>query len=200
MNSSTLKSKPMTKEEAMRLVELVAADGVITSRATNATNNKMKEESWRRLTESFNSSVSIVPRCAQQLRLKWENLKKSARKRAANMRSSRFKTGGGKDYFPPDEVLDKVASLLGTTCEGLPTNFGGDALCEIPVVPSTSNMQEQVEQVEQVEEEQEEDRATAAEENPEIQVPPSTPSIKKNKFPLHRASGIKQTREYFLYA
>lgn len=38
-----------------------------------------------------------------------------------------LQTGGGKDYFPPDEVLDKVAALLGSTCQGFSVEFGGDA-------------------------------------------------------------------------
>ncbi|XP_041979618.1 uncharacterized protein LOC121733425 isoform X2 [Aricia agestis] len=111
MNSST-KALPMTKDETMVLVQLIAANPIVNNKATNATNNKLKEEAWQSLSDQFNSSVSSFPRTPTQLRLKWENLKKSARRRSASIRSSQNKTGGGKDYFPPDEVLDKVASLL----------------------------------------------------------------------------------------
>lgn len=39
-----------------------------------------------------------------------------------------FQTGGGPPgYFPPDDVLDRVAALLGSTGEGLTERFGGDA-------------------------------------------------------------------------
>lgn len=39
-----------------------------------------------------------------------------------------FQTGGGPPgYFPPDEILDRVATLLGSTGEGLIVMFGGDA-------------------------------------------------------------------------
>lgn len=39
-----------------------------------------------------------------------------------------FKTGGGgPDYIPPDEVLDKVATLLGNTVDGFTVEYGGDA-------------------------------------------------------------------------
>ncbi|KAJ8727714.1 hypothetical protein PYW07_001833 [Mythimna separata] len=128
--NSFVKAAPMTKDEAMLLVQLVAANSIINNKATNATNNRMKEQAWQTVTSSFNASISSFPRNPAQLRLKWENLKKSARKRCANMRSSHNKTGGGKDYFPPDEVLDKVASLLGSTCQGLTVEFGGDASFE----------------------------------------------------------------------
>ncbi|KAL4708955.1 hypothetical protein ACJJTC_014983 [Scirpophaga incertulas] len=116
-----------TKDETIILVQLVAANKTITNKATNATNNKLKEHAWQTLTNEFNSSVVSCPRTPTQLRLKWENLKKSARKRCANLRSSLNKTGGGKDYFPPDEVLDTVTALLGNTCQGFTVEFGGDA-------------------------------------------------------------------------
>ncbi|CAG4958825.1 unnamed protein product [Colias eurytheme] len=127
LTSTINKAAPMTKDETMLLVQLVAASAVINNKATNATNNKMKDQAWQTLAVDFNSSVSNSRRTPAQLRLKWENLKKAARKRCANMRISHNKTGGGKDYFPPDEVLDKVTSLLGSTCQGFSVEFGGDA-------------------------------------------------------------------------
>ncbi|XP_023949121.2 uncharacterized protein LOC112053794 isoform X2 [Bicyclus anynana] len=109
--NSTSKAAPMNKYEAMQLVRLVAASAALTTKKTNATNNKRKEEAWRTITAEFNAKTSGIPRSSSQLRLKWENLKKNARKRSARIRSG-LKTGGGKVYFPPDEVLDKVTSLL----------------------------------------------------------------------------------------
>ncbi|XP_026483264.2 uncharacterized protein LOC113391496 isoform X2 [Vanessa tameamea] len=121
------KAAPMTRDQTMILVQLVAASKIINCKATNTTNNKLKEQAWQDLTNEYNSSVTSFPRTPSQLRLKWENLKKSARKRCATMKSSCNNTGGGKDYFPPDEILDKVASLLGNTCQGFSVEFGGDA-------------------------------------------------------------------------
>lgn len=38
-----------------------------------------------------------------------------------------LQTGGGKpDYIPADDILDRIASILGTTCTGYVVNFGGD--------------------------------------------------------------------------
>ncbi|XP_046972123.1 uncharacterized protein LOC124538909 isoform X2 [Vanessa cardui] len=126
MNQST-KAAPMSKDETMILVKLVAANEIINSKSTNATNNKLKEQTWQTLASEFNSSVTSLPRTPSQLRLKWENLKKSARKRCANMKSTLNETGGDKNSFPPDEVLDKVSSILGNTCQRLSVEFGGDA-------------------------------------------------------------------------
>ncbi|CAH2049277.1 unnamed protein product, partial [Iphiclides podalirius] len=132
MNSST-KAAPMTKDETILLVELVAANKIINNKTTNATNNKLKEQAWQTLTNEFNSSISSFPRTSSQLRFKWDNLKKAARKRCANIKSNHNKTGGGKDYFPPDEVLDKVTSILANTCQGFSVEFGGDAINDIVV-------------------------------------------------------------------
>ncbi|CAH1643159.1 unnamed protein product [Spodoptera littoralis] len=72
---------------------------------------RVKEESWISLTNKFNSKSSQIPRQIGQLKLKWDNLKKAARKRAAAVRMNNLKTGGGKpDYIPPDEILEKVRS------------------------------------------------------------------------------------------
>ncbi|CAB3230530.1 unnamed protein product [Arctia plantaginis] len=139
MNPSS-KAAPMTKDETMLLVQLVAASAFINNKATNATNNKLKDQAWQTLAIEFNSSVSSYQRTPAQLRLKWDNLKKAARKRCANMRISRNKTGGGNDYFPPDEVLDKVASLLGNTCTGFSVEFGGDA-----TIPNVSLVMAEIE-------------------------------------------------------
>ncbi|XP_012544063.1 uncharacterized protein LOC105841327 [Bombyx mori] len=125
---SSRKAPPMTKDETMLLVDLVAGNNIVNNKATNAANNKLKEQAWQTLANHFNSSITSFPRTPSQLRLKWENLKKSARKRCADMRNKLNKTGGGRDCFPPDEILDKVASLLGSTCQGFSVEFGGDAI------------------------------------------------------------------------
>lgn len=39
-----------------------------------------------------------------------------------------LQTGGGKDYFPPDEIHDRVASILDVSCYGLDEEIGGDAV------------------------------------------------------------------------
>ncbi|KAA5774818.1 hypothetical protein F3H09_33360 [Pseudomonas aeruginosa] len=69
------KAAPMTKDETMILAELVAAKKHFNNKATNATNNKLKEQAWQTLVNDFNSSMRRFPRTPSQLRLKWENLK-----------------------------------------------------------------------------------------------------------------------------
>ncbi|XP_063826807.1 uncharacterized protein LOC135076250 [Ostrinia nubilalis] len=128
MDKELTKSKPLTKEETKALLQLIEASKVITNKCTNATNNKVKTEEWNQIAVNFNASAaSFCPRTPQQLRLKWENLKKNARKRSTQIRMNRLKTGGGAgDYVPPDEILDRVLSLLGSTASGFDVPFGGD--------------------------------------------------------------------------
>ncbi|XP_045456751.1 uncharacterized protein LOC123666730 [Melitaea cinxia] len=122
---------PLTKEEIMLLVPLVEAHQIIFSKAANASNNRLKEVTWSKMTDRFNSLIISSPRTPEQLRLKWENLKKASRKRSTKIRMNNLKTGGGKpEYIPPDEALDKVAAILGSTCEGYSVPFGGDAVVE----------------------------------------------------------------------
>lgn len=48
-------------------------------------------EEWVRIANTFNATMGICHRTPQQLRLKWENLKKNSRKRSAVMRMDRIK-------------------------------------------------------------------------------------------------------------
>ncbi|KAL4703574.1 hypothetical protein ACJJTC_001594 [Scirpophaga incertulas] len=117
----------MSKDEVALLVDLIQSNPIITTKETNAATNKLKEECWASLTNTFNSKSGQTPRLREQL--KWDNLKKTARKRAANIRMNNLKTGGGKpDFIPKDEILDKVTSVLGSTCSGFDVPYGGDGV------------------------------------------------------------------------
>ncbi|XP_021180963.3 uncharacterized protein LOC110369743 isoform X1 [Helicoverpa armigera] len=124
------KIKGLSREETKVLLSLIEGSKVINNRKTNASTNRKKTEEWDRLTDTFNATIpSTCRRTPQQLRLKWENLKKNARKRSTQIRMARLKTGGGPPvYFPPDEVLDRVSALLSSAGEGLNVSLGGDAV------------------------------------------------------------------------
>ncbi|XP_047511091.1 uncharacterized protein LOC125053659 isoform X1 [Pieris napi] len=128
MDIEASKGKPLSKDETKALLAFIAKSKIINNKTTNATNNKLKIEEWKCITEKFNATVAITRRTPQQLRLKWENLKKNSRKRSTKIRMNHIKTGGGApDYIPPDEILDHVSSLLGSTVNGFTVEFGGDA-------------------------------------------------------------------------
>lgn len=89
----------MTKDEALLLVQLVDANKIINNKATNATNNKLKEVAWSKVTNQFNAAISSFPRRQETLKLKWENLKKSARKRTANIKLNQYKVNEVHTYL-----------------------------------------------------------------------------------------------------
>ncbi|VVD06023.1 unnamed protein product [Leptidea sinapis] len=109
------KGVPLTKQEVLLLLSLVENNPVIFSKGTNAVSNKTKEDAWVRITHLFNASVESGPRKPEQLRLKWENLKKNARKRNNKiMRNNAIKADGGiAEFIPPDVALEKVSAILG---------------------------------------------------------------------------------------
>ncbi|CAK1590741.1 unnamed protein product [Parnassius mnemosyne] len=125
-----MKTRALGKDEILFLLDLISKQKVITTKATNATNNKLKEEAWKSIAQEFSAMAGELRR-PEQLRLKWENLKKSSRKRNALIRQNNLKTGGGKMYIPPDEALDRVTSMLGATCTGFTVEFGGDGESEM---------------------------------------------------------------------
>ncbi|CAK1589010.1 unnamed protein product [Parnassius mnemosyne] len=127
---NTMKTRALGKDEILFLLDLISKQKVITTKATNATNNKLKEEAWKSIAQEFSAMAGELRR-PEQLRLKWENLKKSSRKRNALIRQNNLKTGGGKMYIPPDEALDRVTSMLGATCTGFTVEFGGDGESEM---------------------------------------------------------------------
>ncbi|KAL0830049.1 hypothetical protein ABMA28_003507 [Loxostege sticticalis] len=123
----TCKNKrAMTKDEVGYLVDLVQIYPIITSKETNAGTNKKKDIAWVSLTAAFNAKSGSIPRNKDQLKAKWDNLKKAARKRSQQMRMNNLKTGGGEDFITPDDILDKVAGFLGSTCTGFEVPFVGD--------------------------------------------------------------------------
>lgn len=81
----------MNKNEVYLLVDLIQSQPILTSKETNATANKLKEEAWVSLTADFNAKCGSIPRRKEQLKLKWDNLKKAARKRAQLIRRNHLK-------------------------------------------------------------------------------------------------------------
>ena len=76
----------MNENEVALLVDLIQSTPILTSKETNATANKSKDESWTSLTRTFNARSGTVYRSKKQLQFKWDNLKKAARRRARLIR------------------------------------------------------------------------------------------------------------------
>lgn len=83
----------MVKEEVSLLVDLIEGKSILTSKETNANTNKIKDDAWTSLVQEFNAKTGSVPKTKDQLKLKWDNLKKAARKRAQLIRMNNLKVG-----------------------------------------------------------------------------------------------------------
>lgn len=74
------------------MLELVEPSKAIITKKTNASTNKMKNDEWERIARVFNATTATRSRrTPKQLRLKWENLKKLARKRTGKIRLNNIK-------------------------------------------------------------------------------------------------------------
>ncbi|KAK9703158.1 Myb/SANT-like DNA-binding domain [Popillia japonica] len=67
----------------------------IENKKTDAVTWRQKEEAWNNLTEEFNLHEGVVPRTAKNLKVKFDNIKKTTKKKFANEKQEIFKTGGG---------------------------------------------------------------------------------------------------------
>lgn len=81
----------MSKDEVAYFVDLIQNYTVLTSKETNAATNKLKEDAWVTLTAAFNAKCGSIPKHKDQLKLKWDNLKKGARKRSQQIRMNHLK-------------------------------------------------------------------------------------------------------------
>jgi Myb/SANT-like DNA-binding domain len=88
----------------------------------------LQKRQWNLLGEEFNCGAS-VPRTGEQLKAKFENLKKEAKKKAAEERQQLIKTGGGPFMTPgKDSLLDHVAGMIPLCIEGTPASTDSDVL------------------------------------------------------------------------
>ncbi|KAG6464018.1 hypothetical protein O3G_MSEX014228 [Manduca sexta] len=128
MDLMTNKNKALSKKETKGLLSLIERSTIINSKNTLGNSNRLKRQEWARITDIFNKTIGTFRRTPRQLRLKWENLKKNSRRRNALIRMEQIKNGNGPTrYFPPDEILDHVTTLLESTREGFNEFCGGDA-------------------------------------------------------------------------
>ncbi|XP_017484753.1 PREDICTED: uncharacterized protein LOC108373392 [Rhagoletis zephyria] len=69
-----------------------------------------------------------VKRGPKNLREKYENLKRKARKSLAEERREMYKTGGGQFRSYTDSNTDRLAALMGQSATGLSNSFDSDVI------------------------------------------------------------------------
>ncbi|XP_063388214.1 myb/SANT-like DNA-binding domain-containing protein 4 [Cydia fagiglandana] len=116
--------------EISLLTELVSKYKlIIENKKTDAVTNKDKEAAWNSIAQTFNaaSSASTV-RTAKTLKLKYEGIKKSAKKKMTAHRQELYRTGGGPSTAPKigvieDKVLSICANISGLDARNDSDNF-----------------------------------------------------------------------------
>lgn len=113
--------------DVLLLIDLVAKNQKkVECKKTDAMSNKEKEKAWDELCLAFNLK-SLEVRAAPKLRAKWESLKKSARKEAAELKRSLLKTGGGPPSIRKLSVVtEQVVAIIGTSATGTSANYDCD--------------------------------------------------------------------------
>ncbi|XP_047041246.1 uncharacterized protein LOC124645475 [Helicoverpa zea] len=108
--------KVMSHYDVSLLVDLIERNPIIRSKETNATTNRTKDDAWTSLAHEFNARSKSVTLIKEQLKLKWDDLKKRAGKRSPRIQLNNLKTaggGGGKPGFnTSNELLDNVTGPL----------------------------------------------------------------------------------------
>lgn len=113
VNNKRVRACNFNKEEVRLLTELVTKHrSIIENKKTDAVTNKDKEAAWEKIARMFNASSGLASRNAKTLKLKYESLKKEAKKKMAKHRQDLYKTGGGPSTVPDlDDVEENIVDI-----------------------------------------------------------------------------------------
>lgn len=120
--------------ETRVIIELVDKyKDIIECKKTDTEVNRKKIAIWKSIEKEFNSLSGQTFRDAKALRNKYENLKKRAKKKAADNKAQKMGTGGGPSQETDLSDIDNtIISILGVRAEGLPSEFGIDSVGNVP--------------------------------------------------------------------
>ncbi|KAG7308841.1 hypothetical protein JYU34_006095 [Plutella xylostella] len=102
---------------------------IIENKKTDAATNKEKETAWKKIELSFNSSgITTSVRSWKTLKLKYEGIKKTMKKKSSLQRQEMYKTGGGPSNAPPfNDVEEKVLGIC-SNIKGLEARHDSDTI------------------------------------------------------------------------
>lgn len=108
-----------TAEEETVFIDLVRQYPVLQSRQNSLKVNGEKLQAWEDIAGKLASEAGTRIRTVQQLRDKWDNMKRSAKKAGALSKFEVNKTGGGKPANFMNEAQQKVVDILGDEMDPL---------------------------------------------------------------------------------
>ncbi|OWR43136.1 hypothetical protein KGM_213587 [Danaus plexippus plexippus] len=108
--SSQYRSPAYSKDEVQALVKQVEVyKHIILNKCTNTTTNHAKEVAWLKISKDFNKQGFRNLRSVDSLKIKWDNLKKEARKLSKNILDVR--------HIEFDDVLSRIVTMMSETEE-----------------------------------------------------------------------------------
>lgn len=108
---------------------------VVENKKTNAVTWKEKQSTWDKIASEFNASSGNCIRTTRNIRCKYENLKKIAKKKFAAEKRETYRTGGGSAAPVGITSTDiAVKEIVGVGVEGLVNMFDSDSSVMIEIV------------------------------------------------------------------
>uniref|UniRef100_A0A1Y1K3J6 Regulatory protein zeste n=1 Tax=Photinus pyralis TaxID=7054 RepID=A0A1Y1K3J6_PHOPY len=106
---------------------------IIECKKTDALTWKDKDATWIKISDAFNASV-MEKKTPEQLRTKYDNLKKDARRYFAKQRQDIYRTGGGvienviRDILK--HIFEKIRVITTLSMEGIEPPVGDSDFCK----------------------------------------------------------------------
>uniref|UniRef100_A0A2A4JYT3 Regulatory protein zeste n=1 Tax=Heliothis virescens TaxID=7102 RepID=A0A2A4JYT3_HELVI len=89
----------------------------------------MKEAAWKSIENEFNARSGGTFRSTKTLKVKYEGLKRTVRKKSAAIRSELYRTGGGQNKAPIlDNVEEQIKAMISLSTDGLQSIYDSDIL------------------------------------------------------------------------
>ncbi|XP_070160053.1 myb/SANT-like DNA-binding domain-containing protein 3 [Polyergus mexicanus] len=115
------------KEIELLVLIIQEFKNIIKCKKTDALTWRDKDATWEKVAKAFNSNSSEVFRSKKTLKAKYEDIKKSIKKKLAHNRMEQFKSGGGKPELRPlTGIEESILSMLPSSIEGLPSIWDSD--------------------------------------------------------------------------
>ncbi|XP_062580411.1 myb-related transcription factor, partner of profilin-like [Saccostrea cucullata] len=109
------KKKPRFSEKELEILVqgVKERSDVINSKFSDMINNAKKKQAWVEILESVNA-VSFSKRTVEEIKKKWDDVKRGTKKRASAVQKERCKTGSGKlEIIPLSPMEEDIVSVMG---------------------------------------------------------------------------------------
>lgn len=129
------KRKPnFTEGESLYLISQFERNAVVlTSKLNDASTNKQKVEVWKRICNDYNSKNPVVLRTANDLKRKWKNMVRAAKKEL--LETTMTSSDGGmsvsqRKLSPVSQRIVEILRISAENCGTLMTSFDGSCFAE----------------------------------------------------------------------